>query len=131
MCARVGTGSGLTVHLVLDESSYRLPIEAETELLRVAQEAITNARKHARARNLWVTCRVDPPRAFLRIADDGNGLGVAAHRLLRHGDHARAHVARVGAGLTVRNRVGGGTVVEVTLGAGARPREPATAPTPA
>ena len=76
----VGTGSGLTVHLVLDESAYRLPIEAETELLRVAQEAITNARKHARARNLWVTCRVDPPRAFLRIADDGKGLGLAARR---------------------------------------------------
>ncbi len=79
---------------MLDESPYRLPIEAETELLRVAQEAITNARKHARARNLWVTCRVDPPRAFLRIADDGTRARLAAHRLLRAGDHARAHVAR-------------------------------------
>jgi signal transduction histidine kinase len=112
----VGTGSGLTVHLVLDESAYRLPIEAETELLRVAQEAITNARKHARARNLWVTCRVDPPRAFLRIADDGQGLGSP------RGDSfgmeiMRERTARLGAGLTIRNRVGGGTVVEVTLGA--------------
>jgi signal transduction histidine kinase len=118
----VGTGSGLTVHLVLDESSYRLPIEAETELLRVAQEAITNARKHARARNLWVTCRVDPPRAFLRIADDGKGLG--SPRTDSYGmEIMRERTSRVGAGLTVRNRVGGGTVVEVTLGAGARPRE--------
>jgi signal transduction histidine kinase len=118
----VGTGSGLTVHLVLDESSYRLPIEAETELLRVAQEAITNARKHARARNLWVTCRVDPPRAFLRIADDGKGLG--SPRTDSYGmEIMRERTSRVGAGLTVRNRVGGGTVVEVTLGANARPRE--------
>ena len=112
----VGTGSGLTVHLVLDESAYRLPIEAETELLRVAQEAITNARKHARARNLWVTCRVDPPRAFLRIADDGRGLG--SPRADSYGmEIMRERTTRVGAGLTVRNRVGGGTVVEVTLGA--------------
>ncbi len=112
---QVGTGSGLTVHLVLDESAYRLPIEAETELLRVAQEAITNARKHARARNLWVTCRVDPPRAFLRVADDGQGLGAP------RGDSfgmeiMRERTARLGASFTVRQRVGGGTVVEVTLG---------------
>jgi signal transduction histidine kinase len=124
----VGTGSGLTVHLVLDESAYRLPIEAETELLRVAQEAITNARKHARARNLWVTCRVDPPRAFLRIADDGKGLG--SPRTDSYGmEIMRERTSRVGAGLTVRNRVGGGTVVEVTLGANARPRETATSHT--
>jgi signal transduction histidine kinase len=112
----VGTGSGLTVHLVLDESAYRLPIEAETELLRVAQEAITNARKHARARNLWVTCRVDPPRAFLRVADDGKGLGSARPDSFGL-EIMRERTARLGAAFTVRNRVGGGTVVEVTVGA--------------
>lgn len=120
----VGTGSGLTVHLVLDESPYRLPIEAETEILRVAQEAITNARKHARARNLWVTCRVDPPRAFLRVADDGRGMGTP--RTDSFGlDVMRERTARLGANLTIRQRVGGGTVVEVTLGQAADPRRPA------
>jgi signal transduction histidine kinase len=111
----MSTGTGITMHLVLDESSLRLPIEIETEVLRIAQEAITNARKHARARNLWVTCRVDPPRAFLRIADDGQGLGSP------RGDsfgmeimHERA--SRIGAELLIRQRVGGGTVVEVSLG---------------
>jgi signal transduction histidine kinase len=120
----VGTGSGLTVHLVLDESPYRLPIEAETEILRVAQEAITNARKHARARNLWVTCRVDPPRAFLRVADDGRGMGTP--RTDSFGlDVMRERTARLGATLTIRQRVGGGTVVEVTLGQGGDPRRAA------
>ena len=61
---QVGAGSNFTVHLVLDETPTRLPIDAETELLRIAQEAITNARKHANAQNLWVTCRIDPPRAY-------------------------------------------------------------------
>ncbi len=123
----VGTGSSLTVHLVLDESAYRLPIEAETELLRVAQEAITNARKHARARNLWVTCRVDPPRAFLRVADDGTGLGSARPDSFGL-EIMRERAARLGASLTVRNRVGGGTVIEVTVGASnGRPAEVAPA----
>ncbi|MCA0328390.1 MAG: GAF domain-containing sensor histidine kinase [Actinobacteria bacterium] len=126
----VGTGSSLTVHLVLDESPYRLPIEAETELLRVAQEAITNARRHAHANNLWVTCRVDPPRAFLRVADDGRGLGTA--RADSFGmEIMRERSARLGASLTVRQRVGGGTVVEVTLGAGTARRPAAQNPLPA
>lgn len=122
----VGAGSGLTVHLVLDESPYRLPIEAETEILRVAQEAITNARRHARARNLWVTCRVDPPRAFLRIADDGRGMGTP--RADSFGlDVMRERTSRLGATLTIRQRVGGGTVVEVTLGQGSGPGQAAGA----
>jgi hypothetical protein len=66
-----GAGSGLTVHLAIDEAPERLRVETEAELLRIAQEAVTNARKHARAANLWVTCVVDPPRAVLRVEDDG------------------------------------------------------------
>ena len=46
----------------------------EAELLRIAQEAITNARKHAGAANLWVTCAVDPPFAQIEVADDGHGM---------------------------------------------------------
>ena len=113
---QVGAGSELTVHLVLDETPIRLPIDAETELLRIAQEAITNARKHANALNLWVTCQVDPPHAMLRVEDDGDGLGVPRPdsfglEVMRE----RAH--RIGAALTVDNRDDGGTVVSVSLGA--------------
>ena len=57
----IGARSGMTVHLTLDEAPTRLRSEVETELLRIAQEAITNARKHSAARNLWVDCRIHPP----------------------------------------------------------------------
>ena len=115
---QVGTSSGLTIHLVLDESSQRLGAETETELLRIAQEAVTNARRHARARNLWVTCRVNPPHAFLRVADDGTGLG--SPRIDSYGlDIMRERAGRLGVRLSVRERVGGGTVVEIALGAAA------------
>jgi signal transduction histidine kinase len=114
---QVGAGSNLTVHLVLDESPVRLAIDAETELLRIAQEAVTNARKHANAHNLWVTCRIDPPTAYLAIEDDGAGLG-------RPRDDSfglevmRERAERIGAKLHVGNRDEGGTAVEVTLGGG-------------
>jgi signal transduction histidine kinase len=108
-------GSHFTVHLVLDESPTRLSIDAETELLRIAQEAITNARKHANAQNLWVTCSVNPPQAVLRIEDDGKGLG--APRDDSFGlEVMRERAERVGAQITVSNRAQGGTQVEVTLG---------------
>src|SRR6266545_3891763 len=52
-----------------------VPPASEAELLRIAQEAITNARKHAGAENLWVTCEVDPPFARVEVSDDGHGIG--------------------------------------------------------
>ncbi len=70
----VGSRSGLTVHLTLDEAPTRLRTEIETELLRIAQEAVTNARKHSNADNLWVDCRIRPPFARITIQDDGTGL---------------------------------------------------------
>ena len=70
----VGASAGLRVHVSLDESTARLPAAIEAELLRIAQEAITNARKHAGAGNLWVTCTVDPPYAQVEVSDDGQGL---------------------------------------------------------
>jgi signal transduction histidine kinase len=71
----VGSSAGLRVHLSLNESTARLPAATEAELLRIAQEAITNARKHAGAENLWVTCEVDPPYAQIEVSDDGHGIG--------------------------------------------------------
>ncbi|ABK52747.1 putative signal transduction histidine kinase [Acidothermus cellulolyticus 11B] len=111
----IGPGIGLAVHVILDESVDRLPIPVETELLRIAQEAITNARRHAGATNLWIRCRVDPPFAHLRVEDDGRGLGPA--RLDSFGlevMHERAD--RIGATLSISPRPGGGTIVEVRLG---------------
>ncbi len=112
---QVGASSKLTVHLVLDESPVRLPIDAETELLRIAQEAVTNARKHANAANLWVTCRIDPPSAYLRVEDDGGGLGQPRSDSFGL-EVMRERATRIGARLVVGNRTKGGTSVEVTLG---------------
>jgi signal transduction histidine kinase len=72
---QVGAKSDLTVHLTLKEATTRLSPPVESELFRIAQEAITNARKHASARNLWVDYWTEPPMAGLTVRDDGTGLG--------------------------------------------------------
>jgi signal transduction histidine kinase len=113
----VGQQSELTVHMSLAESANRLPAETEAELLRIAQEAITNARKHAQAENLWVTLEVDPPRALLRVEDDGRGLGRA--RSDSYGlQIMRERARRLRTTVTVRPRQPRGTAVEVDLGSG-------------
>ncbi len=121
----VGARSGLTVHLTLDESPTRLRSEVEAELLRIAQEAITNARRHSGATNLWVDCRIHPPCARIEVKDDGRGLG--SPREDSYGlKIMRERSQRIGAELDVATRHGAegveGTVVTVTVGAQERSR---------
>lgn len=112
---KVGFDSAFTVHLLLDETPARLPADTEAELLRIAQEAITNARKHAAATNLWVTCRVMPPTAMLTIEDDGSGLENTTQ--VGFGmEIMKERAARLGAEISIGRRFPAGTRVEVQLG---------------
>jgi signal transduction histidine kinase len=113
----VGASAALRVHLSLDETTARLPATVEAELLRIAQEAITNARKHAYAENLWVTCEVDPPYARIEVSDDGQGIGpeppdgrYGLSIMAERADRIRGH-------LEIRSREPHGTTVAVVLGA--------------
>jgi signal transduction histidine kinase len=116
----VGTSAGLRVHFTFDESTARLPAATEAELLRIAQEAITNARKHAGAANLWVTCAVDPPYAQIEVSDDGQG--IADQRPDgRYGLAIMAERAeRIRGRLEIRPRHPSGTTVAVVLGTSPR-----------
>ena len=127
----VGASGGLRVHLSLDESTARLPAATEAELLRIAQEAVTNARKHAGASNLWVTCAVDPPFAEIEVSDDGQG--IADQRPDgRYGLAIMAERAeRIRGRLEIRPREPSGTTVAVVLGTSPRRdsvRDSVTAP---
>ena len=116
----VGASGGLRVHLSLDESTARLPAATEAELLRIAQEAVTNARKHAGASNLWVTCEVDPPYAQVEVSDDGHGIG-DQHADGHYGLAIMAERAeRIRGRLEIRPRQPSGTTVAVVVGSSAR-----------
>lgn len=115
----VSHATGLRVHLSLAESGPPLPPRTATEVLRVAQEAIGNVRKHARAENLWVTLDSDGMSLRLEVADDG--IGNAEPRDHHWGlQTMRERAANVGAQLAVTPRHDGGTVVTL--------RSPTTAP---
>jgi len=114
--ARALDGTTVQVHLELAEATTRLPRETEAELLRIAQEAMTNARRHSGAANLWVTCRISPPAALLRVEDDGSGLPNSRGSDSFGIDIIRERAQRLGASLSLRERLPSGTLVEVLLG---------------
>ncbi|MFD1249345.1 sensor histidine kinase [Nocardioides ginsengisoli] len=106
--------SGIPIRVRLDEQPTRLRPEVEAELFRIAQEAMNNAVKHARARSIDVRCQVYAPEAIITVTDDGVGLQTA--RTDSHGLKIMRERARlIGAELVVRDNASRGLTVSVAL----------------
>jgi signal transduction histidine kinase len=63
----------------------KLPPQVENNLLRVAQEALANALKHARATRITVHLDYQPANVSLRVTDDGIGFDTANSSLTYSG----------------------------------------------
>jgi signal transduction histidine kinase len=114
LARHLSDSSGIPIRVSVDERTTRLRTEVEAELLRIAQEAMTNAVRHSRAASIAVRCRVEAPSAEIVISDDGRGLG--PRRSDSHGIeimHERARL--VGAELTIADAVPHGTMVTLRL----------------
>jgi signal transduction histidine kinase len=71
---------GLEAKFHADALEQRLDPVIETECFRVAQEALTNVVRHARAKAVTVELRQEAGQLHLRVRDDGVGFEVAAVR---------------------------------------------------
>ncbi|MFJ8579647.1 sensor histidine kinase [Micromonospora sp. NPDC093277] len=105
--------AGLTVRPSVDNDLPELGKEAELVLYRVAQEALTNAARHAEARHVVLTLRRRPGDVELCIRDDGRGLGDTAEGAGIRGMRERALL--IGAELTVGPARGGGSQVRLEV----------------
>jgi signal transduction histidine kinase len=128
LARHLSASSGIPIHVTLDEQTTRLRSEVESELLRIAQEAMTNAVRHSGAATIDVLCRVAPPRAEIVVSDDGHGLGTG--RDDSHGmEIMRERAALIGAELEVQDRAPRGTTVAVRLASnGVSAPEPSVRP---
>ncbi|HEY64649.1 MAG TPA: HAMP domain-containing protein [Caldilineae bacterium] len=99
-------------------AARRLTAEQELALYRVAQEALNNALRHARARRIWIELAFADAGTRLRVRDDGVGFRVPEHLtdLARSGHfglmgmHERMQL--VGGRLIVTSAPGRGTTIE-------------------
>ena len=73
LATRWSEASGVTSGVNVTGTPRPLPAEAEVTLLRAAQEALTNVRKHARASRAVLTLSYMGDRVALDVLDDGVG----------------------------------------------------------
>jgi signal transduction histidine kinase len=66
--------SATPIRVSLDERTTRLRPEVEAQLMRIAQEAMNNAVRHAEASSIEVRVRVTPGTAQIVVRDDGTGM---------------------------------------------------------
>ncbi len=78
--ARQAALVGLQTRFQADALEQRLNPVIETECFRVAQEALTNVVRHARAKTVSVELRKEAGQLHLRVQDDGIGFDVGAVR---------------------------------------------------
>lgn len=96
-----------------------LSVEAELVLFRVAQEALTNAAAHGRARRATVGLVLDGPVVSLNVRDDGVGFpnAVSFDELVRAGHFGlagmRERARAIGAELSLASPLGGGASVSI------------------
>ena len=119
MLRQVALTAGMEANLEVLGAPVRLDEVSESHLLRIAQEAITNAVKHAGARKLQVTLSFSEQEALLTISDDGDGFDSKhtwGNDVGQFGlTNMRERAARIGADFQLKTTVGGGTLIEVRL----------------
>jgi PAS domain S-box-containing protein len=79
---RYGQRTGIVAEVLCAfEDRGRVPRDLETECFRIAQEALTNVARHARASHVVVQLEDDPEKLLLTIGD--NGIGFDSETLLQ------------------------------------------------
>jgi signal transduction histidine kinase len=111
--------AGIAAELEVEgDAAPQFPPEAEVQLVRVIQEALTNVRKHAKANRAWVRIASQPSEIGISIEDKGRGFDPAI--LNEDGPRfgvrtMRERVERVGGRLEIESSPGCGTTVRIFL----------------
>lgn len=109
--------TGLPAHLNVQGHGVPLPADVQVQVLHVLQEALSNVRKHAQARQVWLDVSQQPSWRF-EVRDDGRGF--AAGEPAADETHVglrimRERAAAIGAQVKVRSSPGAGTRVTIEL----------------
>jgi signal transduction histidine kinase len=112
-------GSPVEIRVDVEGENRPLPEETEQHLLRIAQEAVTNAVKHAHASQVRIHLEMAGGALSLRVADNGQGFE-QDEAFSEVGGHfgllgMRERAERLGGALQLHSEPGRGTEVHVTV----------------
>jgi signal transduction histidine kinase len=112
--------TGVRAEFTVTGTTEQLHDEIEATLLRIAEEALSNAARHAHAGRLGVTLSYMAGEVTLDVRDDGRGFDLLdlPARTPTGGfglDGMRARAERIAGTLTVESEPGGGTAVSARV----------------
>ena len=117
---KYGASYGIKTQLMLNTERRRFPAETELQLVRIVQEALTNARRHAQPCLVTVTLDRTREYACIQVQDNGNGFDVAATLKNRPGSRFGTRIMQeraesFGGRVEFDSRPGLGTTVKICI----------------
>ena len=117
--APMATGDSVKVEVQVEGTPVRLPGPMEMNLLRIGQEAVANAVKHAKASHIAVRLAYAPGKVRLRVSDDGQGFSPGDASLAGNGHFGlvdmRERAQSMGCDLRIDSHYGNGTRIELEV----------------
>ena len=108
-------GLGMNAEFRSEGEERNIPAEFEEALLRITQEALTNAIKHANSKNFTATLTVSENRIQLQLADDGCGFNPQAEYEGFGLIGMKERVDRMGGEFIIRSKPNFGTEILIRL----------------
>jgi signal transduction histidine kinase len=118
---RIQRAGRLKTNVAVTGESYTLDKQTEMVLLRMAQEALNNAIKHAQAKTLTITADYNPDNFVLAVSDDGRGFDMseATTRNIDAGGNGLSNLQQragmLGGTCTITSQPGAGSRIEIRM----------------
>src|SRR5215208_5554283 len=101
--------------IVEEDFPAKLPEKTGQELTRLVQEALTNVRRHAEAKQVRVELGLDGELAYVEVSDDGCGFDPERVRIGMGRQSMRHRATELGGELNVESAPGNGTRIRFSI----------------
>ena len=118
LCERTSVEGRVQCHFEGGMNAEGLAPEKQHELLRIAQEAISNALRHAHPNNVYIELVEVETHWSLSVRDDGRGMTLNPDLYAQQGyglTNMRERSGAIGGKFSIESKPGAGTRVSVTL----------------
>ena len=111
----------VNLHLDIDSLTTRFAPKVEAALFSIVQEAVGNAKKHAQAKNIWITAQQTRDTVTLNVRDDGRGFDLlrVQEAYAQRGNlgllNMKERAEMCNAKLMIDSKPGKGTLVALTM----------------
>lgn len=115
MLETMTAGTAIRAGMLTDGDPYAIPLDWEDDLLRIGQEALTNALKHGRPTHVEARLRFSPADIVLEVVDNGVGFDPAEVSSGFGLVGMRERCTRMGGRFELDTAAGHGVCIRVTL----------------